>query len=68
MSVFRPADDLVVLDLYAFDGLAQRHPTDRHAVKVQHAGGALNFVQDGRNAAGSVDIFHVPLARWGNLA
>ena len=51
------------MHLGAGDVLAQRLAGDGDAVEIQRAGLAAMTLEDGADAAGAVDIFHVILAR-----
>ena len=43
----------------SFQTLAQRRAVDREAIEVQQV---LELAQDGADAAGGEEVFHVPLA------
>ena len=68
MGILTAPDDLLILDLCSTDRLTQRLARHGQAIQMQLPCTTLDFVQDGRNATGTVNIVHVPLPRGGYLA
>ena len=64
---FDRADNIVVFDDGTSDVFAEGLAGDGDATEVERAGLFADGLEDGRNAAGAVDIFHVILARGGDF-
>ena len=62
MGIFVMTNHLIIFDLTTFDGFSKRRSTDRDSVKMQHACSPLDFIQYCRDAACTMNIFHVPFA------
>src|SRR5579884_1576921 len=68
MRAIDGANHLVVAHLSLRDILAERFQGDGQTIQVESAGFLCQFVQDGADAASAVNVLHVPLARWADLA
>ncbi len=68
ISAVKWTDDLGIFDLCRGDVFAKGLAGRRHAVEVERAGFSGDGLENGRDAAGTVDVFHVVDAGWGHLA
>jgi len=68
VSTIAAADDFLIPDLGGCDALAQRPAGDGQAIKVEGVAITADLAQDGRDAPGAVDVFHVPVAGRADLA
>ena len=68
VGLFERMDALRILDFRRLDALAERYAGNGHAVEVQQARNLADFIEDGADAAGGVDIFDMPAAGGRDLA
>ena len=47
---------------------AQAHPADGQTIEVESIPGSGDLIQDCRDTAGAMHVFHVPRTGWADLA